>query len=667
MSKVVTLLKGMADTIDARGKSEQASYDKYTCWCEDTMQQKADDITKAKDKLESLQNNINKNKGGLGSGGATIAQLNKDIAENRASQKEATEVRTKENTEYAEERAESEQCIGGLEAAIKVLTGAGGSGQKFLETFQQAKIMSVIAGVRPALKAPVIKHKISGKDMQLMEQFVEKPDAFFHGKSVMGAMQVSNNPFGDYAPQSGQIQGILQSMYDTFTGDLEKDNAEEADKQKAFEALMATKKKELATLESSLEDEDKNHADSTKSVADDKAMRTSTREQLASDEDIFTATKEACAKKAKQWAQRTRSRSQELAGINEAIKILDSDEAKKTFTESQKVFLQTSAVAHHKGQRAKAYKRLQSLATSYHSLMLAQIAVAVKTTGHFDDVIVMIDKMMTTLREEEASDIAHRDRCEGKQNANKNSKADAEHEVSKAKAEIKRLETAIKDKEAEIKEIAASMKATKKTMDDITKTREDETAAFKKAQKADEDSLALLEKAEASLAEFYSKGKFIQVEHSKPEPNTNWEAGDSSSSSAGEARGVMGILDMLQEDLKKEMKSQGQDEIDAQVDYEKDFNALEQNYRASDKAKTAAEGENADLKSDKQDQTDKKDSAQGDADDEDKLAKAIAGDCDWVDSNFEKRRGKRKAEMDGLTDAKDFLAGVGTENDLDMP
>merc|ERR1719353_1924138 len=161
-----------------------------------------------------------------------------------------------------------------------------------------------------------------------MEHFVEKPEDFVSGNKFV---QIGHNPFGDYAPQSTQIQGILQSMYDTFTTDLEKDNGEEADKQKTFEALMATKKKELATLQSSLEDEDKNHADSTKSVADDKAMRTSTREQLASDEEIFTQTKEACAKKAKQWAQRTRSRSQELAGINEAIKILDSDDAKKTF------------------------------------------------------------------------------------------------------------------------------------------------------------------------------------------------------------------------------------------------------------------------------------------------------------------------------------------------
>merc|ERR1719454_797529 len=102
MAKVVTLLEKMKAKIESDGTAEQASYDKYACWCEDTLAEKADAITKAKEKIEELQTNIVKNKGGLGSGGATIAQLKEDIAENKESQKQATAVREKENTEYSE-------------------------------------------------------------------------------------------------------------------------------------------------------------------------------------------------------------------------------------------------------------------------------------------------------------------------------------------------------------------------------------------------------------------------------------------------------------------------------------------------------------------------------------------------------------------------------------
>merc|ERR1719197_1523084 len=90
---------------------------------------------------------------------------------------------------------------------------------------------------------------MSYNDLELMKHFVSKPTDFIQ-KSVKGmsAAQTGANPFGDYAPQSTQIQGLLKGMYDAFVADLEKDDAAEADAQKAYEELMATKAQELATL-----------------------------------------------------------------------------------------------------------------------------------------------------------------------------------------------------------------------------------------------------------------------------------------------------------------------------------------------------------------------------------------------------------------------------------
>jgi len=65
------------------------------CWCEKTLARKAADISPAKDRIEDLQNLIYKLKGDLGSHGAEIKQLEKNIAANLESQREATEVRDK--------------------------------------------------------------------------------------------------------------------------------------------------------------------------------------------------------------------------------------------------------------------------------------------------------------------------------------------------------------------------------------------------------------------------------------------------------------------------------------------------------------------------------------------------------------------------------------------
>jgi len=43
---------------------------------------------------------------------------------------------------------------------------------------------------------------------------------------------------------------------------------------------------------------------------------------------------------------------------------------------------------------------------------------------------------------------------------------------------------------------------------------------------------------------------------------------------------------------------------------------------------------------------------------EKEVQKSLNTDCAWVKSTFDTRAKKRKLEMDGLVEAKDFLAGV---------
>merc|ERR1719203_567315 len=92
------------------------------------------------------------------------------------------------------------------------------------------------------------------QEIELVKNFVAKPEGFFPAHlGIMSAAQTGQNPFGDYAPQSTQIQGILKGMYDSFTSSLEKANVEEASSVKAFQQLMATKQMELKTLQLTLE------------------------------------------------------------------------------------------------------------------------------------------------------------------------------------------------------------------------------------------------------------------------------------------------------------------------------------------------------------------------------------------------------------------------------
>jgi len=669
MARVVKLIDDLKSGVLSDGKKEQEAYDKYACWCEKTLQKKAAAISEAKDLITETEILIKKLKGEIASHQAEIAQLNKDIAQNKEAQKEAKSVRDKEYADYAEEKSESEQCIGALEAAITVLTGAG-TKKGFLDVSKQAQLLSVAAEVRTIFgRGKMQKLAVSQQDIDMVRNFVSKPEDFL--KHATGLTQVGNNPFGDYAPQSTQIQGILKGMYDAFTADLEKDNVAEADSQKSFEELMATKEKELATLEATLGKQEADEASKTKTLAEEVELKDTTAEQLAADEEFFSDTKAACQDKATEWSVRTRLRTEELAGMEEAIKILKGGDDK--FKESLETFLQLKSVkkTHSDSSRsAKAYQKLQALAGQYKSIMLARIAVAAQSGGHFDKVIVSIDNMIATLRKEEADDIAHRDLCENELNGNKNEGADLQINIDKATKKLGRLGNNKDNIEEEIDKVKKDIKATEDDMQELLDFRNDEVAAFRKALKVDTESVGLLNDAIHALSKFYKNNKIegvVDLHRKAPEytedpdkaPST-WEG--SYGGRKSESTGILAILSMLVEDLEKEMADAKSDDADAQEKYLKQNGALTETLNAQKATKVTLEEELAGVDAKIDVTEDYKESLEGDLKGSNAEKKALNTDCDWVKTHFDSRRSKRKTEMDGLQEAKDFLAGSGYDS-----
>jgi len=669
VDRVVELIEDLKKKVVADGKEEQASFDKYACWCEKTLERKASDIASNKELITETEILISKLKGEIASHGAEVAQLNKDIAKNLASQKEATSMRDKEFGEFDQEKVESEQCIGALEAATKALTGAG-TKKNFLDTsVHKTQLLSVAAGLRGVLHMSMPK-SVSESDLDMVKNFVAKPEDWMAAhQGSMSAAQVSQNPFGDYAPQSTQITGILKGMYDAFTMDLEKANAGEADAQKSFEALMATKKEEATTLKATLETQETSQAEKTKKLQESLVLKDDTAEQLEADEAFFADSKDACQTKAKEWSIRTRLRTEELSGMAEAINILGSADAKKTFGSATTTFLQIASIKKHTADisgKSQIYQHLHELATRTKSLQIARIAAAVQTGGHFDKVMVMIDQMMALLRKEEAADIVHRDMCEGSENANKNQLADLENSIKKADAILKRYSNTKKELQGEISKEEVDIAATKKSMKELLDFRNTDVKNFRQALKDDTDAVALIQQAIGALSKFYKSNKIpLGLAQKAPEyakdadkaPETSFSGSDYGGRKS-ESGGILAILSMLAEDLEKEIADARGDDADAQAEYDKQNGALNDTLDAQDATKVNLELEEAG--------TDEKISAveamkKGKSDDKDAegdTKKALATDCAWVKTHFTTRRDARKTEMDGLVDAKSFLSGA---------
>jgi len=668
LTRVVSLLMDLKSKVELDGQAEQQSYDKFACWCEKTMERKATDINNGKARWGVLETRIGETMAAIATHKAEIAQLKTDISTNKEEQNEATTMRNKENSAFEIEKIENEQCTGALEAAIGALTGAGAK-KGFLQVDKEVEMLSVAAGLRNVMQRPSLTDSVSQEDLEVLNRFVTHPDHFFTSQTAMSAVQVSQNPFGDYAPQSTQIQGILKGMYDAFTADIEKDNAEESDKQKGFEELMATKVLELGTLTGDLGTHETLHATAEKQLSDDTTELDDTKAQLKADEVFFEDTKENCKVKANEWATRTRLRTEELAGMAEGIKILSGGES--TFAEAHTTFLQVGSSSGK--YRMEAFKRLKTLATRFKSLSLARIAATVKTGGHFDKVITMIDDMIALLRNEEQDDIAHRDRCQAGESQNEANMADLASDIAKAEAKLTKMGNTIGTLGAEVGQLEIDMNNTQTDMGTLLSLRNTDVSEYRRAVKVDAESVALIEQAIEALTKFYTKNG-INFAQKAPEytvdadkaPETSWgDEGGSYGGRSSESGGITAILSMIKEDLEKDMKTAAADDAEAEALYEKNRGALQNSYDTQKRSKIQKEKEAAELGEEVNDLTINRNGLNTDHGTEVGMQGTLGSDCAWTtDGTFESRRTKRKAEMDGLVEAKNTLAGSDAGEDM---
>merc|ERR1719161_2647993 len=410
------------------------------------------------------------------------------------------------------------------------------------------------------------------------------------------------NPFGDYAPASTQIQGIMKGMYDSFSAELEKANAEEADKQKAFEDLMATKKAELETLQATLEAKTKEHADAEKLLADDKVLLADTKKQLEADEKFFEETKASCKAKAAEWSERTRLRTEEINGIQKAITILEG--GADTFKGAYTTLLQLSGahqtISEMEKDRNAAFSILQKLVRKGGGMRLALLAAEVRSGGHFDKIIIMIDKMIADLRVEEKEDIKARDKCNNEENALAAQADQAAYMIDKKKG-VKERQEAKKAEVIKAKVATEDAIAVAKTeMEEMLSARNKENEDFKKALKDDTDAVALLEQAIAAISKFYTENKIPLEFTQEPEYTVDEDKAptadfSSSGSSKSETTGLIAILSMLKEDLEKEIAVARKEEGEAQAEYEKLNGEATEAVEALKQKETALKAEEAEL------------------------------------------------------------------------
>jgi len=307
---------------------------------------------------------------------------------------------------------------------------------------------------------------------------------------------------------------------------------------------------------------------------------------------------------------------------------------------------------------------LRNLAKKHPEMSFSELADAAQSGGHFDKVIVQIDQMIADLRKEEQDDIVHRDRCQKQQGKNANDMADLSSQIDKAKESLSRMASKESDLQAQIETLIAGIKETEGEMQTLLELRNKAVKEFRTALDEDTKAVDLLGKALAALTAYFKKNTLLQRSKEEPEveytvdkdkmPEPGFSGADSSK---GASTPIISMIEAIKVDIENEMKTSQEDDAKAQADYEKQRGAMRDSVKADTETKVATESELADLQAAMTDKTNFKERRQADLSSQKDLEGTLDADCSWVATHFQSRRDKRKTEIQGLEEAKNYLAG----------
>merc|ERR1711998_776835 len=165
--------------------------------------------------------------------------------------------------------------------------------------------------------------------------FIQAPEDYFDASPTFKQ---------SYAPQSGEIFGILKQMKDTFEANLSTSQKEEMQNQKAYEDLKAAKEAEIKAGQEQIDTKTDELAATDEKLAQDKQDIEDTRNTLSADEKYLMNLKEKCQQTDAEWEARQKTRTEEIAAVSEALKFLSSDDAHDLFTRTFN-FVQTAAMS----------------------------------------------------------------------------------------------------------------------------------------------------------------------------------------------------------------------------------------------------------------------------------------------------------------------------------
>jgi len=640
----------MLKQLEKEAEEDEEIYDKLACWCETNDKEKTKAIADAEAKIEDLTTKIEELTAASARLNTEIKNLESEVAKNQEALDKATAIREKQLAEFNEEEKDLLESISALKAAVTVLSKHQGGA--FLQ-LPQNRILGVAATIQHEMQkhAALLQGVITPSQKRAAASFIQSPQDYFDAKPTFKQ---------SYAPQSGEIFGILTQMLETFQANLSQSQKEEQENQKAYEDLKAAKEAEIAAGQEQIEKKTAELADTDEKNAQAKEDIEDTKKSLSADEEFLMMLKEKCSMTDKEWEERQKTRQLEMEAVSKALAVLSGDDAHDLFTRTfNPAFLQ---VDRQDSRRAQASKLLSDVAKKTNNPKLSNLAYRVRLDA-FTRVKKAIDDMVAQLLKEKEDEIKHEDFCVDEFNTNQLQTEKKEREKKDLIAKIEDLELTIKTLDDEIKKLKSEIAEMQVQMKRAGEDREKENKEFQTTVADQRATQKLLKAALTVLQDFYGKKAAFMQQHKQPAgppPPPGFEEYKKNAASGG----VMKMIEQIISDAKAMEAEAIRSEEDAQKAYEDFVKETNASIEAKSKEIVNKSELKAKAETDLVETKEAKEAVMLELEQLSNYNAELHQSCDFVMKNFDIRQTARDEEIEALKQAKAILSGAKFEEFL---
>jgi hypothetical protein len=671
VTRVVNLLKEMQNTLNKEQEEDEALYDKLACWCNNNKYEKNGASDAATAKISDLEATIEMLTARSKELNTKIKELETEAAADKSALAEASALRKKQLGDFHAMELDNIAALENLKSAIMVLSRHQGSAfpqmpvsliatqgkdfpwsaeheshlsHSFDEFLRQGNFASG-AGAKPAQgflqdAAPVSKTVASvggwaAADVATVKRALKTASAF---------MQAQGRYMPSYSSQTGEIFGVLKQLQDEMKAALSEAQQTEAARAATFAELRAAKTSEIESGEKMAEQKEDELAKTDMDNAEAKEDLGQTQAALAEDQKFLANLGKMCAEGDANFAKRKESRLAEIQAVSETIEILNADDAKDAM-DTTFSFIQTAQNTDKRRSDAAAVLRRT------RSPELSMLASSVELDA-FTKVKAMIDKMIATLKTQQADEVKKNDWCKAELQENEMTTMKTTDLKADLEAKAGELENTIKTLAEDIEKAKLDISNLNLELQRASESRKQENLDFQRVVADQTATAEILAKALDKLATFYDEAALIQAKKQTP-PVAQMEYKKSSG-----AGGVMSMIEKLIYDTKDITAESKKSESEAQAAYEAlvaDTNEsiadLSKEITSKTKAKAQAKKDLSLTNSDHAD-------AVTELENLGKYNADLHGECDYVMKNFGIRQSARAEEVEALQQAKQILNGA---------